>query len=188
VQWKYADYVWSFLTAIGLIATAAQVRTSMAGGLLSDLTPRLSSQFTNLQVVLRDSNHVCLPMVRGASPSTNFDAIEARRKLVCDWLKGLTLNLPEAVPVKRTFKDEPEFPKLKMSAPPKIEDEVLQDTINRIRDAFGAYDNLQEEREALSTESKRNSLEEIYSIRLRASVDQPRSRDTLHQSHWRDSH
>jgi hypothetical protein len=150
-QWRLMDYIWISLTAIGLFATAAQVRNSMNQRLIPLSVPPLVTDFKILRDLLDTYTHAfCGPHVRSDLSPPNFDAIEEERKIVCDWLKGVVLTLPDRV--------EPDFPELTMPAPPNVDEEV---TINGIRGAFNSYNKLRREREALLAATKSNSFEEI---------------------------
>jgi hypothetical protein len=155
--WKIVDYVWLSMAALGLLAAAREVRSSLAANRIELATDRTKFVLQTLRSELvTNPTWLCMRFVRMEYSPPNLEMIQAQFDAVCKWLKATAVTLPkdDNPPFKPLNFDDTHFPTT-------IHEADLLDFRSRVRNLFSEYESRRSAVNRLRQESERTEGEQI---------------------------
>jgi hypothetical protein len=90
-QWKFVDYIWISLTAVGLVGTTRTVQKMISGNRLEDLSHQVAWSYDYFRrfISADNSSLPCILSYGKESSRKKFDGILNEYKGTCDWQKEI---------------------------------------------------------------------------------------------------
>jgi hypothetical protein len=155
--WKIVDYVWLSMAALGLLAAAREVRSSLAANRIELATARTRFVLQTLRSELvTNPTWLCMRFVRMDYSPSNLEIIQAQFDAVCQWLKTAAGTLPkdDNPPFKPLNFDDTHFPT-------SIHEVDLLDFRNRVRNLFSEYESRRSGVNRLREDTERTTGEQM---------------------------
>jgi hypothetical protein len=97
-QWKYADYVWLLVAAIGLLAASAKSGQYIATNQLNLQVPWTSNSYNFLRSDIKVVKEIaCMKHERSSFSPNNYDEIVKAQQFVCAQYEKLDSEMPVSV-------------------------------------------------------------------------------------------
>jgi hypothetical protein len=99
VMWKYADYVWLFVAALGGLAASGKAGQFIAANVLDGtVQPKTEMSYKMLRGDIKTGALMaCMPLRRGPESPANFDEIYRAQQDICQQYKKLDAEMPDSI-------------------------------------------------------------------------------------------
>jgi hypothetical protein len=99
VTWKYADYVWLFVAALGVLAASGRAGQFIATNVLNSMIePRTEMSYKMLRSEIRIGRQIaCVPRHKTSESPANFDEMYRAQQDACQQYIKLDAEMPDSI-------------------------------------------------------------------------------------------